>query len=227
MAGAIFQKIPLIMSEVGAIEKGRKNQSQGYAFRGIDDVYSAFQGLLSKHGVFFTPEVLTSHREERQGKSGGNLIYTVLTVKYTFFADDGSSFSAVTVGEAMDSGDKSANKAMSAALKYVMLQTFCIPTEEDNDTENHTHEVLPRGAVFNQGPRQHAPSAVAPKVHPSGAGVNCSLCKTELILSKSGAGYYCPNFKDASRGEHSRFKVAELSEMKQRANMAAEEDVPF
>ena len=145
MPGKIFELIPKIMSEVGAIEKTRTNtQGSGYKFRGIDDVYGALQPLLHKHGVFFVPTVLESDREERQSKAGGTLIYTVLKVKYTFFADDGSTFESVVTGEAMDSGDKSSNKAMSAALKYVLLQVFCIPTEEEKDTEYHSPEVLPK-----------------------------------------------------------------------------------
>ena len=140
----IFSLIPKIMSEVGAISKDRKNLQQGYSFRGIDDLYSAMQGPLSDNGVFYAPKVLHKEREERTTKSGSTLIYTILTVQFTFFADDGSSFDVITVGEAMDSGDKSANKAMSAALKYALLQLFCIPTEEDNDTENQTHEVIPK-----------------------------------------------------------------------------------
>lgn len=145
MPGKIFELIPKIMSEVGAIEKTRTNtQGSGYKFRGIDDVYAALQPLLHKHGVFFVPNVLKTTREERQSKAGGNLIYTVLEVKYAFFADDGSTFESVVTGEAMDSGDKSSNKAMSAALKYVLLQVFCIPTEEEKDTEYHSPEVLPK-----------------------------------------------------------------------------------
>ncbi len=64
-----------------------------------------------------------------------------MDVQFTFYAPDGSSVEVVTVGEAMDAGDKSSNKAMSAALKYALLQVFCIPTEEPIDTENETHEV--------------------------------------------------------------------------------------
>lgn len=136
----IFQKIPEIMSEIGFISKDRKNTQQGYQFRGIDDVYLALQGPLAKAGVFFSTKVIDQKREEKPSKSGGILIYTILTVKFTFYAQDGSNFSSTTVGEAMDSGDKSSNKAMSTALKYAMLQLFCIPTEGDNDTENHSPE---------------------------------------------------------------------------------------
>ena len=35
----------------------------------------------------------------------------------------------------MDSGDKASNKAMSSAFKYAFIETFCVPTEEDKDTD--------------------------------------------------------------------------------------------
>lgn len=142
--GRIHTLIPKIMAEVGAIEKSRRNPQQGYAFRGIDDCLGAFQSLFAKHGVFVVPTVLDAKREERTTKSGGALIYTFLTIRHRFYADDGSYFDAVTVGEAMDSGDKSGNKSMSAALKYALLEVFCVPTEDDKDTENHSPEVAPR-----------------------------------------------------------------------------------
>lgn len=144
--GEIYSLLPRLMGEVGAIGKGRRNQQQGYAFRGIDDVYAAVQSLFSGMGVFVVPEVIEQHREERKTQKGAALIYTILTVRHTFYASDGSHVSAVTVGEAMDSGDKSANKAMSAAMKYALIETLCIPTEEPKDTENESHNVAPRQA---------------------------------------------------------------------------------
>lgn len=107
-------------------------------YRGVDVVMNVFQPLLSKHGVFVVPEVLNTTREERQTKSGGNLIYTVIKVKYTFYADDGSSICAIVQGEGMDSADKSSNKAMSVAFKYACFQVFCIPTEEMKDPDADT-----------------------------------------------------------------------------------------
>lgn len=137
----IYTKMPLIMGDIGAIGKTRKNAQQGYVFRGIDDVYLAVHSVLSEHGVFCVPQVLDMKREERASKNGGVLFWTILTVKYTFFAPDGSFVDAITVGEAMDSGDKSCNKAMSTAQKYAFWQIFCIPTEEPKDTEIDTYEV--------------------------------------------------------------------------------------
>jgi hypothetical protein len=55
-------------------------------------------------------------------------------------ASDGSKHTVKTYGEAMDSGDKATNKAMSAAYKYAAFQAFCIPTEGDNDADATTPE---------------------------------------------------------------------------------------
>lgn len=140
----IYKLIPRVMAEVGAIEKARRNEQQKYFFRGIDDVFAAFQPVLAKHQVFYVPEVLEKQVTERESASNRTLIYTTLTVMYTFYAPDGSNIRAVVVGEAMDSGDKSSNKAMSAALKYALLQIFCVPTEANEDADAHSPELAPK-----------------------------------------------------------------------------------
>lgn len=150
----IYKLIPLVMAEVGAIAKNSRNEQQKYKFRGIDDVMTAFWPALSKHKLFFVPEVLDKEVTERETKSGSTLIYTTLMVAYTLCAPDGSSIRAIVAGEAMDSGDKSTNKAMSAALKYFLLQTFCIPVEADDDADSQTHEV--KGKPASQDKASHA-----------------------------------------------------------------------
>lgn len=134
----IFQKITDIMDEIVPVGKDRNNEIQKYKFRGIDDVYNAIHPLFKKHKVFMTPKVLSSAREERKTAKGGDLIFSILEVEFTFYTVDGSSVTCVMKGEGMDSGDKSSNKAMSAAQKYALIQMFAIPTEEGKalDTEN-------------------------------------------------------------------------------------------
>jgi len=154
----IYGLIPKVMCSIGAIGKERTNSQQNYKFRGIDDLYNAVQAALIEHKVFLVPEVIDIKREEKVSKTGGLLLYTILTIKYTFYADDGSFFSAITIGEAMDSGDKSCNKAMSAAQKYALLQVFCIPTEELKDTEEETHELkVEKAKIENKKPKEKLP----------------------------------------------------------------------
>jgi hypothetical protein len=87
------------------------------------------------------PEILEQTREERTNSKGTLLIYSICKVKYTFYAEDGSSISATVIGEGMDTGDKATNKAMSIAFKYACFQVFCIPTEEMVDPDAECHEV--------------------------------------------------------------------------------------
>lgn len=134
----IYQSITKILEEVPAIGKNKKNTTQNFMFRGIDDVMNTFQPLLAKHKVFMVPQILEQTREERQTSKGGTLIYSICKIKYIFYAEDGSSIEAIVVGEGMDSGDKATNKAMAIAMKYAMFQVFCIPTEEMKDPDGET-----------------------------------------------------------------------------------------
>lgn len=140
----IYETIILVMDEVGVIGKEKRNKSQGFMYRGVDDVMNALNPAFIKHRLFMVPEVLEQSREERKTKSDGNLIYSVCKVKYTFYAEDGSFIEAVVVGEGMDSGDKASNKALAVAFKYACFQIFCIPTEEmkDPDEENHPSSTM-------------------------------------------------------------------------------------
>lgn len=140
----IYTAVNKVMKEIGAIGKTSKNTQQGFMFRGIDAVMNAINPALINNGIFIVPEILEQTREERQTKSGNNLIYSVCKIKYTFYAQDGSSIEAVVIGEGMDSGDKATNKAMSIAFKYACFQVFCIPTEEMVDPDAECHEVKPK-----------------------------------------------------------------------------------
>lgn len=160
----IYTAIMNVMKDCGAVGKDSRNPQQGYKYRGIDAVMNALNPALIKNRVFVIPEVLEQAREERQTAKGGLLIYSVCTVKYTFYAEDGSSVSAVVTGEGMDSGDKATNKAMSAAFKYALFQTFCIPTEEMVDSEIDSPEPAPKQETKQKtkpaGPKQKVISAM-------------------------------------------------------------------
>ena len=138
----IYGLIPKVMKDIGAITKDGTNTFQNYKFRGIDDVYKSVNPHLVKHGVFCSPEVLETIREQHTTKKGDPIYYTVLNVRYTFYAPDGSNIVASVVGEGMDNSDKSANKAMSAAFKLAFFQVFCIPTEDGSvDSEKDSYQL--------------------------------------------------------------------------------------
>lgn len=139
----IYQALATIMAGVSSVSKSRKNVTQNFMFRGIDDVMNELHDLFARNQVFILPELLEFTTENRPTKTGGLQTYTRAKMKYRFMAVDGSFVETVNIGEAMDSADKSMNKAMSIALKYALLQMFLIPTEEKKDPDYDTPEEVP------------------------------------------------------------------------------------
>jgi hypothetical protein len=140
----VYECIAAVSAEVAkvGISKDRKNEQQGYKFRGIDDVFNVLAPLLAKEGLVIVPRILSRECVERASRNGGVLFYVTVEAEFDFVsAHDGSKATARSFGEAMDSADKATNKAMSAAYKYTAFQTFCIPTEGDNDADATTHDV--------------------------------------------------------------------------------------
>lgn len=133
----IHAQLAEIMAAVDAVGKERRNSGQGFNFRGIEDVMDALHPVFAEHKVFILSEVLDERTEERTTIKGATLIYRVLKVKVSYVSgEDGSRESVVVVGEGMDSGDKAANKAMSAALKYALTQTLILPYgQADGDAD--------------------------------------------------------------------------------------------
>jgi hypothetical protein len=151
----VYMAIAEVMGELAkvGISKDNKNTSQNYKFRGIDDVYNALAPHLARAKLLILPRVQSRIVTERETQKGGVLFYVVLDVEFDFVsAIDGSKHVVRVVGEAMDSGDKATNKAMSAAYKYACMEAFCIPTEGDNDADATTREgVKPAAAILPHG----------------------------------------------------------------------------
>ena len=162
-APAIFGAIHGVMEDIGVIGKDSQNEKHKFWYRGIDAVMNALQPALIKHNIFIVPDVLEQKREERISSSGGNLIYSIIKMQYSFIAADGSRVCATVIGEGMDSGDKASNKAMSVAFKYACFQVFCIPTEEMKDPDADTPEPSrDAGAALEAAKREAASLGIDP-----------------------------------------------------------------
>jgi hypothetical protein len=141
---AAISAVTAALAERG-VGKNRKNHQQGYAFRGVDDVYQALSPLLAKHGLVMLPRVVSRAESEHATKSGGTQFRVVLEVDYDLVGvADGSRHVVRVIGEAQDSADKASNKAMSAAYKYAAFQVFAIPVEGVEDADATTPEPVTR-----------------------------------------------------------------------------------
>lgn len=191
-AKRIYTAIVEIMDDIKSIGKDRYNKMQSYSFRGIDDVYNALQPALIKHKVFCVPTVKSVKREDGVSAKGTPLKYTVVDVDYEFTsAEDGSFVKISMSGEAMDSGDKSLNKALSAAYKYACFQLFCIRTEsESHDSEEDTYEYkkeAPKQETVKQTDRKITEQEIASfmqEVHRTGCALDKMLKKSNVKVVK-------------------------------------------
>lgn len=137
-----IQEVMAKFAENG-IAKNRKNESQGFKFRGIDDVMNRMAQHLVEANIVIIPRVLNREVQERVNSRGNPLFYVTTQVEFLICSTiDGSTITCVVPGEAMDSGDKATNKALSIAYKYMAFQLFAIPIDEDPDAT--THQLAPK-----------------------------------------------------------------------------------
>lgn len=143
-----IQQVIAAFAENG-IAKNRKNESQGFKFRGIDDVMNRMAKHLNEASLIIAPRISSREVNERVNSRGNPLFYVTVLVDYTIYSTiDGSSIVCSVPGEAMDSGDKATNKALSIAYKYLAFQLFAIPIDEDPDATTHTVGAKPAVVGF-------------------------------------------------------------------------------
>lgn len=150
----IHEQLLKVMAAIGPIAKDRQmtegnKGSQAFKFRGIDEFLDAAHPAFIEHQVTCTPQVLeTTHvfhdRVDRDtGRVYGFWTHVFVRVQFTFEAADGGTRTAVTAGEGMDLSDKATNKAMSAALKYALVQALTIPVHgalDEQDADQRTSD---------------------------------------------------------------------------------------
>lgn len=200
----IYKAINNIMREVGFI--GKDSTCQGgsrFKYRGIDAVMNALNPALINNGVFVVPNVIDVKREERTSKSGSTMIYSVIKVKYTFYAEDGSYVEAVVSSEGSDTSDKSMNCALSCAFKYACFQVFCIPTEEMIDPDSRCEEVASKPSKVEYIDEN---TAVVFDAVLKGAGVDVEKFMQQMKITKltevttEQYAYYLRKLKDKNNG---------------------------
>ena len=120
------------------IPKNQQNLQDQYSYRSIDDVLNRLAPLLAKHRLCALPRVLRHKSVEHLGAGQAVTSKVYVLVAYDLVSSrDGSRHTVKASGEALDASDKATAKAISAAYKSAMLQTFCIPVgSEDADAKS-------------------------------------------------------------------------------------------
>jgi hypothetical protein len=138
----VIEALTCVMADLPAIGKdGQAAQQQGgYAYRGIEQITAHTQGLFAKYGVVFTPHVVSYEVRELtvNGKPWTD-VYEL--VEYTVYGPGGRE-DCIKVGPLLaigrDNSDKGANKCLTQAYKYALLQALCISdAKDDGDQASH------------------------------------------------------------------------------------------
>lgn len=165
MTTGVAKAINAVQAELAAIgiAKEGRNDSQGFRFRGIDQVMNTLTTVAARHGLVIVPNVTGLVRETSTSKSGTVNMTSIVTVRYDFVAvSDGSMLSGTFVGEGKDSGDKATSKALAMAYKYAILQTLIVPIEGQQDDADRTTPEASVPAAVPGAVRAEAPAAKAP-----------------------------------------------------------------
>jgi hypothetical protein len=153
-APSIYQLMALVMNDVRDVGKNGFNAHHKYPFRGVDDFIGALAQPLRDHGVFMMTEILDFHPSVR-----GSMNAVHMKVAFHFYGPAGDKVTATTLGEASDTADKASNKAMSAALKYALMQTFMIPVDAGSlDDGDRDHPVGQRSPADGYMERLRKPA---------------------------------------------------------------------
>lgn len=144
-APSVYAAIHAVASDFAedGIAKRHTNVRDGYDYRSIDDVLGRLAPLLAKHRLCVLPRVVERSASERMGEGNALLSHVALRARFALISvDDGTSHDVEVFGEALDASDKATAKAMSAAYKSAMLQTFCVPVAGQEDADGSSPRLM-------------------------------------------------------------------------------------
>ena len=134
----VYRAINAVSVELAraGLPKQNFNLQDDYFYRSIDDVINRLAPLLAAHRLCVLPRSLERQATDRAGLRNTTLCHVALKVAFDLVSvEDGSCHTVEAYGEALDESDKATAKAMSAAYKSAMLQTFCIPIVGEDDPD--------------------------------------------------------------------------------------------
>lgn len=129
----VVQALCRVMEDLPGIGKDNRSE-QGYQYRGIEAITAHTQELFGRYGVVFVPRVLQRTVKEFPINSKP-WTEDCLEVVYRVYGPGGTAdFIDVgpVIGLGRDNSDKGANKAMTQAFKYALLQTLCVGDGKDD-----------------------------------------------------------------------------------------------
>ena len=144
----IYQIIPKVRQEVGLIRKDQQAIGGArYSYRSSDQIINALAPVLNKYGVFTTVEDHEYKHSTQITASNKMLTTATLLKRVRFYGPKGDYVESVTAGENSDYSDKATGGASTYAYRYALVQTFVLPTDEDDPDAKYVEKELPKAAA--------------------------------------------------------------------------------
>lgn len=146
----VYQAIAAVAGDLAGVglPKSMTNPEDGYDYRSIDGLMNRLSPILAAHKLCVLPRVLERTSTDRSGHNSEILVSVTLRVAFDLVSsEDGSTHTIEVYGEALDRGDKATAKALTAAYKSAMLQTFCVPVVGSEDADANTFKLRTTAAT--------------------------------------------------------------------------------
>lgn len=149
----LFSKLAGVMGAVGHVPKRGRNAFHKYDYVMEADLVDAVRNKLAEVNVVLFTSVEQVTRE-------GTL--TTIQAKFTFAdGDSGETYTVAGAGQGEDKGDKGVYKAITGAVKYMIMKNFLIPTGDDPEADEETDKRASRPAPKPQVAPASRPSPAA------------------------------------------------------------------
>lgn len=171
--GELAKAVIAVMKELKGIDKSMVIGSGNNSYKGVPDqeVKKIIGQAMAENGLCILPigvsaktqidrweEEDTYNKKPPYPKKTKQSIFTEATTKYLLLHTSGESQELMGYGQGTDPQDKSAGKATTYALKYLLLYTFLVPTGKIDDADNtHSDDIgTPQKTTAQQAPTANA-----------------------------------------------------------------------
>lgn len=129
----IYQRLRDIMLDVKAINKESKKINGQYTYVSHDSVAKALHDPMAKAGVVMIPTIAELSQD-------GNRTAAKVDISFVNVDNPQDQLTVTYWGYGIDGQDKGIGKAVSYAVKYCLLKTFCLETGDDVEKDNIEHK---------------------------------------------------------------------------------------
>jgi hypothetical protein len=134
---SLVGKLAAIIGAIGPRRPQGTNKFHKYDYFSDEQISEIFQKPLAEAGIIIVPQVRSYEITPNSTQKGDQTFLTTILVDY-LITDGVESLTATGIGQGDDPGDKGANKAMTGAMKFMLLKLAQIGAASDAEADERT-----------------------------------------------------------------------------------------